>query len=205
MADIPFTVFSFLSMVLCIFPAYFNWKIPLRPWATLIIIGWIFIANLVCTLDSIIWRSNNTSSWWDGHVYCDIDARIKDMVVIGVPGAAVGICRFLADATNPDPSQKDLKHSRFRRNMIDLFLGVLLPVILEGLKYICEYSRYHIRGVNGCVGTIINSWPSIVVYIMWAPLLCLVTSVYSGTFVQNFRTLIYRHLPLSLVGPTKTT
>jgi pheromone a factor receptor len=181
MADIPFTVFSWLSMLLCIPPAYFNWKIPYRPWATLILIGWIFLLNLMYSIDSIIWASENLNGWWDGKVYCDINARLKDMFAIGVPGAAIGICRFLADATNPDPSQKDLKHDRFKRNMIDLFLGVLFPCILEGLKFLAEFSRYHIRGVNGCVGTIAHAWPSLPLFVLWTTILCLVASVYSCT------------------------
>jgi hypothetical protein len=123
MTDIPFTVFSFLAFFLCIPPAYFNYKVSSRPWATLILVGWIMINNLCFSIDSIIWASPDVDSRWPGYGWCDIDARLKDMFVIGVPGSAVGICRFLADATNPDPAQKDLQCHRKRRNLIDLFLG----------------------------------------------------------------------------------
>src|SRR5438046_6428182 len=130
MADYPFTIFSCIGFLLCIPPAYFNWKIPCRPWATLFLIGWIFVLNLLFFFDSIIWSSNDTSKWWDGKVYCDINSRVKDMFVFGVPGAAIGICRFLGDANDPNPTETDLRHGRFKRNMIDLFLSVILPLVI---------------------------------------------------------------------------
>jgi len=179
MADIPFTVFSFLAFFLCIPPAYFNYKLAYRPWATLILIGWIAIFNLCLCVDSIIWASPDVETWWPGYGWCDIDARLKDMFVIGVPGSAVGICRFLADAINPDPGQKDLQFHRMRRNMIDLFLGVGLPLIIQAFKFIGEVSRYHIAGVDGCAGTIEYAWPALFLYPIWAPILCLVAGGYS--------------------------
>ena len=181
MADYLFTVFSFISALLCIPPMYFDFKIPSRPWATLILIGWIFIINLLAGIDSLIWANPNPRTWWDGKGYCDIDARIKDMFTYGVPGAAIGICRFLADATNPDPAQTDLKHTQRRRNLIDLCLGVILPMALVGLKFIVESSRYHIVGVAGCSGVAYQSLPTIFVFTIWGPLICSVAAFYAGT------------------------
>ena len=179
MADVEFTVFSLLGFLLCILPAYFNWKTPYRPWATLILVGWIMLLNLLFFIDSLIWRNPDPSTWWDGKGYCDIVARLKDMFTIGISGAAVGICRFLADASNPDPSHKDLLHDRRKRNLIDVFLGIILPMIIDGLKFIVEYSRYHVAGVNGCTGTIDYSWPTLVLWYIWCPLLCLVSAGYA--------------------------
>ena len=181
MADYLFTVFSFISALLCIPPMYFNFKIPSRPWATLILIGWIFIINLLAGIDSLIWANPDPSKWWDGKGYCDVGARIKDMFLYGVPGAAIGICRFLAHATNPDPAYSDLKHTQFTRNLIDLSLGVILPIVLVGLKFIVESSRYHIAGVAGCSGVSYQSLPTIFIYTIWCPLLCTVAAFYACT------------------------
>jgi|SRR5277367_1763516 len=186
MPDIPFTVFSGISFLLCIPPAYFNWKIPCRPWATLILISWIAILNLLYFFDSIIWSSTNTSDWWDGKGYCDVDARIKDMFEIGVPGAAIGVCRFLADATDLNPAYTDLRQTRFRRNMIDFFLGIILPLIIQGLKFLVEDSRYHIVGVNGCLGNVAHAWPSLLVYFLWVPGLIVVAALYA-CILPSFR------------------
>lgn len=179
MPDIPFTVFSGIACVICLPPFYFNWKSPVRAWATLILIGWIFLLNLIQFMNSIIWRSSDLQDWWNGKGYCDVAARLQDMFVWGVPGAAIGICRFLADATDPDPSQTDLKHTQFKRNLIDFFLGIILPIILIGLKFIVESSRYHIVGVSGCSGVAYPSVLSIFIFAIWCPLLCLVAAGYA--------------------------
>jgi pheromone a factor receptor len=183
MADIPFSICTLLGFLLCLPPAYFNWKIPGRPWATLIFIGWIATFNLLSFIDSIIWMSDDPNSWWDGLVYCDIDSRIKSVFEIGLPAAGIGICRFLADATNPDPALTDLRHTRQRRNMIDLFLGIGLPLINIGLKMIVNPSRYWLLGVSGCTGITDLSWPAILLYHVWCPILSLIVAIYSGTSV----------------------
>jgi pheromone a factor receptor len=180
MPDYAFTIFSGIGFLVCIPLFYFNWKVAGRPWATLILISWVFILNLLYFIDSIIWSSDNPNDWWDGKVYCDIDSRIKSAFPIGVPGATIGICRFLAAATNPDPSQQDLKHTQTRRNITDLFLGVVIPLINMPLKFIVSPKRYSVDGIVGCTGWTDNSWPSIVLYYVWSPILSLIASGYAG-------------------------
>jgi pheromone a factor receptor len=185
MADYAFTVFSCIGCILSVISAYFNWKVPGRPWATLILIFWIFALNLLSFIDSIIWGSDDPDSWWDGKVYCDIDSRIKSEFPLGVPGATIGICRFLAAATNPDPGQRELKYTQVRRNIIDLFLGLILPIAHMGLKFIVSSKRYAIVGIVGCTGWTDDSWPSIPLYYLWSPILTLIASGYAGTSNQK--------------------
>lgn len=182
MPDYPFTVFSGIGFVLCIPPMYFNLKIPNRPWATLFLLGWIMILNLLYFIDSIIWRSTNPDTWWEGKVYCDINFRIKDMFFVGVLGASIGICRFLADATNPNPSQNDLRYSRLQRNAIDLFLSIILPLMIEAGLFAFQTSRYHVVGVQGCTGWIDYSWPSVLYYALWSPILSCIAAVYACNY-----------------------
>lgn len=65
--------------------------------------------------------------------------------------------------------------------MIDLFLGVLLPLINMGLKYIVNPSRYYIVGVDGCSGVTALSWPSIPLYYLWSPVLTFIAACYAST------------------------
>jgi pheromone a factor receptor len=182
MTDIPYSIFTCLGFFLCLAPAYFNWKIPGRPWATLIFIGWICVFNGLSFVDSVIWSGPDPEQWWDGKIYCDITSRIKSVFQIGLPAAGIGICRFLADATNPNPATTDLVHTKFRRNMIDLFLGIGLPLINMALKIIVNPSRYWIQGVGGCTGVTDLSWPSILLYHMWCPFLSIVAAIYASNF-----------------------
>ena len=190
MPDYAFTVFSCIGFLVCIPLFYFNWKVPGRPWATLILIGWVFILNLLFFIDSIVWSNDDPSTWWDGKVYCDIDSRIKSSFPIGVPGATIGICRFLAAATDPDPSQRDLKHTQTRRNMVDLFLGVILPLFQMVLKFIVDPKRYYIIGIIGCVGWTDDSWPSVLLYYLWSPTLCVIASGYAGIAIDFYTNVV---------------
>lgn len=162
------------------------------------------VMNGLSFADSIIWRDPNPYTWWDGKVYCDIVSRIKSEFNIGLPAAGVGVCRFLADATNPDPSYTDLKHTRFRRNMIDLFLGIGLPLINMGLKMIVNPTRYWIQGVEGCDGVTDLSWPSILLYHIWCPVLSSIAAIYSGINCLPLL-LTCSYLPSTLVGPSTTS
>ena len=134
--------------------------------------------SLVSFLDSIIWANSNAREWWDGKIYCDITSRIKSAVPIGIPGAAIGLCRFLADTTAQHVSQQEVH--KFKNNLIDLFFGIFLPLINTALKLIVTPSRYVISGVNGYTGITDDSRPAILLYYLWSPLLCFVAAGYAG-------------------------
>ena len=178
MPDYIFTIFSGIGSLLCILTGYVNYKSKEGPLATLILTFWIFAINFLSFLDSIIW-TNDPQQWWDGKIYCDINSRIKSTAPIGVPGAAIGVFRFLADTTIQHTSQQGGRN-RFKSNVIDLLLGLLLPGINAGLKYFVAPNRYIIDGVNGCNGSTDYSWPGIFLYRLWPPVFSVVTTVYAG-------------------------
>jgi len=181
MADVPFTIFSFIGFLLAIECLFCISKNPGRPWATYILITWILVVNFVSFTDSLIWRAEDTTDWWDGKGYCDVVSRIKTEFPIGVCGAAIGISRFLAEATDPNPKQTDMRYNRTKRNIIDIILGVVLPVINAALRYLVEPSRYYIMGVNGCSSITRTTWPAIPIYFLWVPIMTLIAAVYAST------------------------
>ena len=180
MADIPFSTFSLLGFLLGIWCLYCISQTPGRPWATYILITWILLANLFSFIDSVIWSAEDPSTWWEGKGYCDVVARIKVEFPIGVSGAAIGISRFLADATDPNPSQTDMRYNRTKRNIIDIILGVGLPIINSALRYLVEPSRYYIMGVNGCTCITRTTWPAIPIFFLWVPIMTIIAAVYAS-------------------------
>lgn len=194
MADVPFTVFMFLGFLLAVECLYFISKTPGRPWATYILMTWVLLVNFFSFTDSVIWRGPDPSVWWDGKGYCDIVSRIKTEFPIGVCGAAIGISRFLAEATHPNPKQVDLRYNRMKRNIIDVVLGVALPLINAALRILVEPSRYYVMGVNGCTSITRTAWPAIPIYFLWVPLMTLVSAIYACTFpinVTNIGIIVY--------------
>jgi pheromone a factor receptor len=182
MADVPFTVFTFLGFLLAIECLYFISKTPGRPWATYILMTWILLVNFLSFTDSIIWRGSDPSEFWDGKIYCDIGSRIKTEFPIGVCGAGISIARFLAEATDPDPKYRDMRYNRVKRNIIDVVLGVALPLINAVLRILVEPARYYVMGVNGCTSITRTAWPAYPLYFIWVPLMTLVAAIYACTF-----------------------
>lgn len=77
MPDYYFTTATCIATLLCIPVTYFTFKSAGHPWAIVILIGWIFIGNLLMFLDSIIWSGGSPDDWWEGRIYCDINTRIR--------------------------------------------------------------------------------------------------------------------------------
>jgi hypothetical protein len=67
MHDTAFMIFSLVAMLLVAIPTSWHWRAGNV--GTLMSIGWIFIANLIFFVNSILWM-DNVSNW--APVWCDI-------------------------------------------------------------------------------------------------------------------------------------
>jgi pheromone a factor receptor len=190
MSDYAFAVFSLIGALLCFPAAYFNWKLADRPWSIYFFVAYVFLINILSFIDSIIWSAENIADWWEGYGYCDINIRIREAFTLGLPGAAIGICRFLAEACTPHPKPVKTirRYEKLRRNIIDLVLGVIIPVTKLALNFIVESRRYSIVGVTGCAPVISTTWASILLFYIWTPAFSLVAAVFAG--MQLWFTLI---------------
>lgn len=177
MPDYLFTISCAMGSLLSVLTVYVDHKSPENPPSAMILAGWLFIDNFLLFLDSIIWTTSNTDEWWDGKIYCNIASRIKLAFPIGIAGASIGLCRFLAQTTRLNSQEVN----RFQNKFIDIFLGLILPIINAALLFIVSPYRYAIRGINGCAGVVDWSWPSIPLYYLWSPVLSIVAAVYAGT------------------------
>jgi len=201
MPNYLFTFFSGIGLLLSLFTAYIVYKSPNSPSAALILAGWIFSWNILFFTDSIIWSNSNPEEWWDGEIYCDIDSRIKDAIVIGVPGATIGALRFLSNIVDEHVSQKAT--STFINNLIDITVGLIFPIVISGLRFIVMPARYRIIIVLGCTGVMDDSWPSILIWYIWPPGLSAVAAIYSGITSSSFSDV--RDFSLALVANSKTS
>jgi pheromone a factor receptor len=169
-------------MLVCIPSAYFTIRGANKSWATPILIGWIFALNCLSFADSVIWAGDNPDEWWEGQIYCDVNARIKHSFSIGVPGAAVGMFRFLADATNPKSGPEGLEATRRQRNIMDFTFGIIFPVVNTLLDFIISPARYAIMGVYGCTGLNSQTWPQVPLFSLWSLILAFTAAVYACMF-----------------------
>ena len=144
MPDYIFTISSGIGFVLSILTAYVIYKSPNSPWAAMILTAWVFSWNFLYFIDSIIWSGSNPEDWWDGNIYCDVTTRIKDAISPGIPGATIGVFRFLTNTVEQHVSQRT--NSTFKNNIVDFVLGFIFPIIIAGVRLIVMPSRYQYLG-----------------------------------------------------------
>jgi len=182
MVDIALTVLSLLGFLLstatlkCLSRAADR---DSRPLATYTLITWLLVVNLFSVVDSLIWRGDDPSTWWDGRVYCHVVSKIKLEWRIGVCGSAIGISRYLTEIM--DPKLNHTAHhrdNRAKRNLIDASVGIGLPVLNVVFHFIVEPSRYGIMGVYGCKSGTRMVWPAFPLYFLWVPVLSLIACIY---------------------------
>jgi pheromone a factor receptor len=184
MAYYIFTSACCLGWLLSILLGYFSYRSRGQPLSLIILIGWTFTLNFLLFLDSILWRSEDIETWWDGRIYCDVNSRLKSAFPIGAPGAAIGMFRFLAQVSDQKISAEKMEAKRVWNNAIDVVLGVAIPVVVMGLKLFVPWSRYSILGVIGCVGGTKDIWLAIPLYHIWTPGLTMVAAGYACTLLS---------------------
>ena len=69
---------------------------------------------------------------------------------------------------------------RIREAVLEILWCFGFPILLMLIYYIVQPIRYFLWGISGCNAAFDNSWPSVVLVMMWSPIVSLVGSYYSG-------------------------
>lgn len=139
-----FTTFSFIGFVMCCIP--FPWHLQAWNTGTCLYMAWAGIACLVQGINSIIWNGN-AINW--APVWCDISARIYIGVSVAIPAASLCINRRLYHIASVR-SVTVTKAEKRRAIMVDLAIGLGLPVLEMILQYIPQGHRFDIYEDIGC-------------------------------------------------------
>lgn len=162
----------------------FIWHIRNRNFAASSLVFWILLSNLFNFINPLIWPTDDIFHWWQGSGLCDIEAKIELALGFGIVGSLACIMRSLAvvldtKRTILSPS----KAQRQRKTAIDFMFCFGGPIYSMAVNYIVQGNRYNIFAISGCVWTFDVDWLSMVLLIMWPPIICLVAVYYSGNLV----------------------
>lgn len=183
MPDWAFTTFTAISSIFLLSPLYFICRKPSSPWSAILLIVWVLILNILSAVESIIWASANTDGWSLCLIYCDISSRLKEEAPVAIPSLAASVLHFLCQGADPEPRSAHLRAGGWKSNTLDLCLGVGLPIIHAGLKYLVTPWRYTIMGVAGCTGSIDTGLVALFLYSIWPPVASFIAAVFAGTAV----------------------
>ncbi|KAF7525418.1 hypothetical protein PCG10_004899 [Penicillium crustosum] len=170
-------VLSFLSIALAIPPLILHGKNHNFPATSLIF--WSILLNLFNIINSLIWPTDDVTSWWDGSGLCDIEVKFMAASYVGIPGSLACIFRSLAIVLDTDRATLvPSKGQRWRNQFMEIMFCIAVPVIAMITHIMWQKSRYLLFAISGCVNNFDESWVSFVFAWIWPPIICLIAAYY---------------------------
>ncbi|KAH7911857.1 pheromone A receptor-domain-containing protein [Hygrophoropsis aurantiaca] len=196
-----FPVVAFLAALLLLLPLPWHWRA--RNVATLSMILWLFVINVIYGVDAIIWGNNVNVVV---PVWCDITSKIIIGATFALPSACLCVCIHLERVASVRQAQTTHSDKR-RRQIFEAIMCFGLPMLFMGLHYIVQGHRFDIIEEYGCRPTTYVSIPA--VFLIWVPPLLLATlslGFAAAAFMHFMRRRITfaRHLESSRNGLTTT-
>ncbi|KAI0061250.1 fungal pheromone STE3G-protein-coupled receptor [Artomyces pyxidatus] len=166
-----FSVFAFLGLVLSLIPFY--WHLQAANVGTCLYMFWSALGCLNLFVNSRVWNGNTTNR---APVWCDISTRLILAENVAIPAAVLCITRQLLMVTSLTTGTVINKR---REALIDLAVGLGIPIVEVALSYIVQGHRFDIAEDIGCWPAIINAAPAYPLLFAW-PLIIAVVSASFG-------------------------
>lgn len=159
----------------------FIWHIKNRNFAAAGLVFWVVLSLFLDFINALIWPTDDVDNWFKGYGLCDVEAKLLVALSVGLPGSLLCIMRNLAKVLDTRNTVLMPTTSQRRRQLaIEFFLTFGFPIILMGVHYIVQPSRYYILAIAGCTPAFDNSWPTVVLVWIWPSFLSIVGVFYSG-------------------------
>ncbi|EGN91696.1 hypothetical protein SERLA73DRAFT_192129 [Serpula lacrymans var. lacrymans S7.3] len=186
-SNYAFSVFGFIGFVLVsiLLPMHLR----ARNAGTCMYIVWTSIVCLTTAVNSIIWNRNYVN--WSP-VWCDISSRVIMAAGWGNEVALLCIIRRLYRIITMKAVNQSVREAR-RDLIVDLCIGIGLPILILSLQYIVEFCDFEIFEDVGCFPAVNITAPSIPIFVMWPAVFALVTAIYAGlTIYATIKRKAYR-------------
>ncbi|KAM6493088.1 Pheromone A receptor domain containing protein [Amanita muscaria] len=177
-----YSMFAFIGFLLVTIP--FPWHLEAWNTGTCLYMAWTGIACLIQFINSIVWNGNAynpapLAAW------CDISTRIMIGTTVAIPAASLCINRRLYHIA----CVKSVTHSRAEKRravMVDLAIGIGIPIAEMILQYITQGHRYDIFEDIGCVPFTYNTL--VAVFLVYLPpiVIGIVSAVYCILSIRAF-------------------
>ncbi|KAG6860870.1 hypothetical protein C0995_006550 [Termitomyces sp. Mi166 len=171
---------SYLGFVMCAIP--FPWHLQAWNTGTCLYMVWVGLANLNQAINATVWNGN-AINW--APVWCDISSRIFLGVAAAIPCASLCINRRLYQIASVR-SVTTTRAEKRRAVMVDLAIGIGIPILYIVLQYISEGHRFNIYEDVGCFPATFNT-PVAIVLVYAPPLLIgCISFVYCTLTIRAF-------------------
>lgn len=176
-----FSMFAFIGFLFCAIP--FRWHLEAWNTGTCLYMFWVGFGCLFQFINSVVWNGN-AINW--APVWCDISARFIIGYNWAVPAAALCINRRLYHIASVK-SVTISKAEKRRAIMVDLGIGLGLPILGMILQYIPQGHRFNIFEDIGCFPYTYYTPVALVLVSLPPIIIGLVSLVYCVLSIRNFK------------------
>ncbi|PPR07023.1 hypothetical protein CVT26_005218 [Gymnopilus dilepis] len=175
-----FSAAAFAGFLMCTIPL--PWHLEAWNTGTCLYMIWTGLACLNQFINSVVWNRNaiNWSPTW-----CDISSRFIVGSAVAIPAASLCINRRLYHISSVR-SVTITKAEKRRDIIIDLAIGLGLPLLEMVLQYIPQGHRFNIFEDVGCYPFTYNTWPAFVLVYCPPIAIGLVSAVYAIMSIIQF-------------------
>ncbi|KAG6815414.1 hypothetical protein H0H87_002092 [Tephrocybe sp. NHM501043] len=159
-----------------------KWHLEAWNTGTCLYMFWAGLVNLNQFINAVVWNGN-AINW--APVWCDISVRIFLAGVVAIPACTLCINRRLYQIASVR-SVTVTKAEKRRAVMVDLAIGVGIPLLFITLQYIAEGHRFDIYEDIGCFPSTYNTPVAIVLVSVPPVLIGSISAVYSILSIRAF-------------------
>ncbi|PPR02536.1 hypothetical protein CVT24_001962 [Panaeolus cyanescens] len=173
----PVAIISALSLFL---PLPWHWRS--RNVATLSLILWLFLSNIVFGVNALMWSEGVRIR---AAIWCDISTKLIIGANVALPTACLCICIHLEQVASVRHAHTSIGAKR-RRQWFEAVMCFGLPMVFMALHYIVQGHRFDIIEGYGCRPTTYYSIPGI--FIVWLPpvVISSIAIVFAGLALRHF-------------------
>ncbi|VDC06350.1 unnamed protein product [Peniophora sp. CBMAI 1063] len=150
--------------------------------------AWVFVCTLSTGVQTVVWRDNADTSI--APAFCDIATRIQVGTLAAMPACTLVITRSLHRIVSYQTVVFNDPHERRRELILDLILGLGLPIILNILYYVVQDARYLVVEQVGCAPALQNTGMAILLLNSTPIILSLISAVFYMSRIIFF---LWRH------------
>ncbi|KAF9562763.1 STE3-like pheromone receptor [Agrocybe pediades] len=176
-----FSAFSFITFILVLIP--FPWHLEAWNTGTCLYMAWTAVALLSLFINSVMWNDNAIDF---APVWCDISSKIIIGISVAIPSASLCINHRLYSIAAVRTVTRTKAEKR-RSIIVDLVIGLGIPLVVMALHYIVQGHRYNIFEDIGCYPSTYNTPPAYALVFMMPVVIGLASGTYSIMSIIAFR------------------
>ncbi|KAJ6470317.1 putative transmembrane pheromone receptor [Mycena sanguinolenta] len=175
-----FQIFSFLGFILVLIPL--PWHFQAWNSGTCLFMIWTALSCLIAFINSMVWANSVADV---APVWCDITTKLMVGIAVAIPAASLCINRRLYKIASCQTVSVSKAEKR-RAVVVDLAIGLGIPLVQMPLQFIVQGHRYNIVENIGCYPTTYNVAIAYPLSYVWPNVINIVSGCYAVCTLRAF-------------------